>query len=90
MHFNLLPYAVLWCVLAFAIIFLICWRKAVASHEDDIIHLDSALSRQQVAIDHKLNLIDRWGKSLTVVAAVYGLLIAGLYLYQAWTTLPSY
>ncbi len=90
MHINLLPYATLWCVLALAIVFLIFWRKSVARQEDDIIHLENDVTRQQVAVDHKLGMIDRWGKSLTVVAVVFGLLIAAVYLYQGWTTVPSY
>lgn len=90
MHLNLLPYTVLWCVLALAVIFLIFWRKAVARHEDDTIHLDSAISKQQVAIDHKLTVIDRWGKSLTILTLAFGLLIALVYLYQGWNAVPTY
>ena len=90
MHINLFPYAVLWCVLAFVVVCLIFYRKSVASHEDDTIHLDSAVSKQQVAIDHKLTSIDRWGKTLTVLAAVLGLLLAAIYLYQGWNAVPTY
>ena len=41
-------------------------------------------SVRQVAISHKLERIDKWGKLLTVVAAIYGLLPAVAYTYQTW------
>jgi len=33
----------------------------------------------------KLEVIDRWGKILTIVAFVYALAILGLFLYNGWT-----
>lgn len=90
MHLNLFPYSVLWCILAMVILCLIVYRKTIARQEDDSIHLESDVSAKQNIVDHKLTAIDRWGQGLTVVAVVYGALIAGLYLYQAWTTVPSY
>jgi hypothetical protein len=38
----------------------------------------------QVDIAHKLDVVDKWGKLLTVIAAVYGLLLALAYTYQTW------
>jgi hypothetical protein len=37
-----------------------------------------------------LALIDRWGKSLTVVVALYGVALLALYFYQVWTNVPTY
>ena len=37
-----------------------------------------------MAISHKLERIDKWGKLLTVVAAIYGLLLVLGYTYQTW------
>jgi len=90
MQINLLPYVVFWGVLALAVIFLIIYRKSVSSREDDSIHLEGSIATEQVALGHRLTMIDRWGKSLTVIAVLYGLALAGLYMYQVWNTIPTY
>lgn len=90
MNINILPYAMLWGVLAIAVLCLIFYRRSVASHEDDSIHLEGSVSMQQATVAHKLAVIDAWGKTLTTIAAVYGLAVAGLYLYQVWNSVPTY
>jgi hypothetical protein len=35
-------------------------------------------------VAQKLDLIDKWGKIVTVVTVVYGLIIGALYVYQSW------
>lgn len=87
---NLLPYAVFWGVLAIVVVFLIIYRKSVTSREDDSIHLEGSMPSQQVALSHRVEVIDRWGKTLTVIAVVYGLALAGIYMYQVWTNVPTY
>lgn len=87
---NLLPYAVFWGVLAIVVVFLIIYRKAVTSREDDSIHLEGGMPSEQVALSHRVAVIDRWGKTLTVIAVVYGLALAGIYMYQVWTNVPTY
>jgi len=88
MQLNLFPFAVLWVILAAAVLGLIVYRLIVAKHEDDTIHvMDSEagiVSRQQ-AMALKLELIDRWGKTMTVIALVYGLAIFAGFVYQALT-----
>lgn len=84
---NYLPYLVLWGLLAASVVALIIWRKAVASEEDDSLHVldgEVASVSHQTALAQKLEQIDRWGKLLTIVTVVFGLVIAGLYLYQMW------
>jgi len=90
MNINLLPYAVFWGVLAIVVLFLIVYRKQVSSQEDDSLHLEGSGPTEQVALAHRLALIDRWGKTLTVVAVVYGVALAAIYLYQIWNTVPTY
>ena len=90
MNINLLPYIVFWGVLAVVVLALIVYRKSIADQEDDSLHLEGNAPGNQVALAHKLALIDRWGKSLTVVAVLYGLALAAAYVYQIWTTVPSY
>jgi heme/copper-type cytochrome/quinol oxidase subunit 2 len=90
MNINLLPYAVFWGVLAIVVAFLIVYRKSVSSHEDDGLHLEGNVQTQQMALAHRLESIDRWGKTLTIVVAVYGIVLAVIYLYQIWNTVPTY
>ena len=90
MNINLLPYAVFWGVLAIVVLFLIIYRKSVADREDDSIHLEGGVSSQQVALAHRLELIDKWGKTLTVIAVVFGVVLGAIYLYQVWNNVPSY
>jgi hypothetical protein len=84
---NLTPLVILWSILALAVLGLALYRKLVANHEDDLIHIgpgEEKLIPQQVQIAAKLEVVDRWGKTLTVIVAATGLLIAAAYLYLAW------
>jgi len=81
------PFAVLWVLLAVIVLALIAYRKIVSNKEDETLHLGSgteAIPAQQVEIAHKLDAIDKWGKLLTVVVVVYGLLLLAVYTYQTW------
>jgi hypothetical protein len=85
MNLDLRPFFVLWGVLAVAVLVLIGWRKSVASHEDDSLHVMQAdAAPQQVATASKLDYIDKWGKLLTVIAVAYGLVLAVIYMIQGW------
>jgi heme/copper-type cytochrome/quinol oxidase subunit 2 len=90
MNINLMPYAIFWGVLAIVVVFLIIYRKQISSHEDDSIHLEGSVPTQQVALANRLASIDRWGKTLTIVVAVYGVALAAIYLYQVWNAVPTY
>ncbi len=83
---NLIPHIAILAVLAAIVGGLALYRKAVASKEDDTVHLSGgdAAVQQQMAVAAKLNAIDKWGKLLTVVLVIYGLVIAGLYILQMW------
>ena len=87
MNINLLPFAVLWAILATVVIALVVYRKRIASQEDDTLHVmdgDARLVPRQQIVAHKLETVDRWGKILTVLAVVYGLVVAAGYIYQNW------
>ena len=85
---NFVPFLVLWGLLAVTVLALFIWRKAVASGEDDNLHvLDGAAAEKSAAqsvIAQKLDLIDKWGKIATVVTVVYGLILGGIYMYMSW------
>ena len=82
MSFNFVPLFVAWGGLALVVLGLFIWRKNVASNEDDTLHVMHGVLTQQTALAQKLDMIDKWGKILTAIAAISGLLIAAAYLYQ--------
>ena len=78
----------IWIVLGVATLTLAIYRKILATHqEEDVVHLaDSEQGEiaKQTSLAQRLNAIDRWGKTMTVVVTVVGLGLATGYLYQAW------
>jgi hypothetical protein len=92
MNINLLPFTVLWMILAMVVVGLILYRKWVARAEDDTLHvMDSEIGMvtQQATIAQKLESIDRWGKALTALALVYGLAVGAGYLYENWVAVSN-
>jgi len=86
---GLIAMFALWAVVALVVLGLIIYRRVVAGEEDDVLHMrddEGALVAHQVAVAKKLEVIDKWGKLLTVVAVVYGLGLGGYYLYISWVT----
>ncbi len=76
-----------WAVLALIVLALAIYRKVLSNKEDDTMHLSDAATgivSQQAQLATKLEAVDKWGKLLTIVVAVYGLALAGLFLYQGW------
>lgn len=85
MNINLIPYFVLWLALAVVVIGMIIWRKNVTNHQDEALHvLDAGAVSQQVSVAHKLEVIDKWGKILTALAVIFGLVLGAIYMYQSW------
>jgi len=85
MHINFTPWMILWAALAVAVLVMAGYRKIVSVREDETLQLvNPSEYARQLAIFHKLERRDKWGKLLTVVAAIYGLLLAIGYTYQTW------
>jgi ABC-type transport system involved in cytochrome c biogenesis permease subunit len=84
MKISLLPFLYPWIALALVVIGLMIWRKVVASHEDDNLHVLESGAAEQTVVAHKLDQIDKWGKILTVIAVVYGIILGAAFAYQAW------
>ena len=79
---NLFPLLVVWVVLALGVLALFLWRQAVARGEDDSLHvMHNAIATQQTSLAQKLEVIDKWGKIVTVLTFVLGLVIAAAYVY---------
>ncbi len=85
---NLIPYIAIWTVFGVAVLALALYRKILTFHGDDeFVHLaegEARLIPQQVALGNKLEVIDRWGKGLTIFTVALGLVIAAVFLYAAW------
>ena len=85
MHIDFTPFTVIWALLALVVVLMAGYRKMISVQEDETLHIGSpSENMHQIDISHKLDVIDKWGKLLTVIAAVYGLLLAIAYTYQTW------
>jgi hypothetical protein len=89
---NLIPFAAVWVVLALIVIYLILYRRKFAHQEDDTLRVleGPAVISQQEAVAKKLEQIDRWGKLLTVIALVYGIVIGLAFVWQNWVRSSNY
>ena len=83
---NWTLYLAIWGVLALSVPCLALYRKWIATEEDDSIRVsgDGSVIEKQKFISHKLEAIDRWGKVLTVVTFVLGLVLVAIYVYVSW------
>jgi hypothetical protein len=87
MNINFAPFAILWVLLAAGILGLIAYRWLVSEDEGEALHLsDPREVTRQATLSHRLDVIDRWGKTLTVVTTVYSVLLAAAYTYHIWIT----
>ena len=81
------PIVMIWVVLGVATLGLALYRKLITANEEDLVHLADGEERQipeQVTLARKLEVIDRWGKILTIVTLILGVAIGIAYMYQAW------
>jgi len=79
--------AVIWLAMASAVLGLALYRKLVSRDEADILHVrdaEAGMIKEQSALAIRLDQVDKWGKSLTVAAIVFGMALAVAFLYQQW------
>jgi hypothetical protein len=84
---TLIPYAIAWSVLASVVVLLAVYRRMVALHEDDTLHVresEMAMVTEQTQIAGKLHAIDKWGKILTTIGAVWAAVMIVLFVYWSW------
>ena len=84
---NLLPYAIAWAVLGLVVLVLAIMRSKVAATEDDTLKLSDGEVQElpkQEAMAAKLAAIEVWGKTLTIVLVVTGLVLGVWYCLQMW------
>jgi hypothetical protein len=87
---NFIPFEVIWGLLAVTTLFLIGYRRSIASKEDDSLHLSGNGASKQMVVAHRLEVVDRLGKTVTAVVVVYGLVLLAFYFYGVWNSVPTY
>jgi len=86
---TLTPFVVVFFAFGFTTALLALYRKLLSMKEDDYVHLIESEARyipQQVTMAHKMHAIDRWGETLTILTAIAGLVLIGVYTYLRVTT----
>ena len=76
-----------WLAIASVVVGLAVYRKLIARFEDDSLHVsegDASRIAQQSFVAHRLDVVDKWGKALTVVALVLGVVLFSIYIYGVW------
>lgn len=84
---NIIPMTIPWAVLTIIVIALAFYKKSLDSHVDEHLHFDEQedrLVQQQVAQARRSEVVEMWGKILTVVAFLYGLAIVGMIAWHQW------
>ena len=82
---TLFPHLIAWAALTTVVVFLAIYRKKINSGADETLHvLDAEVGAvaNQVEVSKKLAVVDRWGKILTILSALYLLGIAAMYIYS--------
>ncbi len=85
---NMIIHLVIWAVLATVVVFLALYRRRLYMKTDELLHVldaEAPLVATQVEIGKKLEKVDFWGKTLTVIVGLYALAIGGMYLYKLFT-----
>lgn len=79
---------IVWAVLTLFVIGLALYRKWEAHfHEDDLVHLAEGEAKfipDQIATGRILDKIDNWGKTLTVIDVVFGVVLLAVMIYNTW------
>lgn len=84
---SVTPFVMIFFVLGIATLGLAVYRWLIAKGEQDIVRLGPGEGRdvsEQVDLDRRLKSVDSWGKTLTALTVVVGLILAGMYLNMAW------
>ena len=83
---NFIPYIVVWVVLGIIVAVLAVSRMRLAKREDATLDVleSEGVAAQQKEMTRKLAKVDRWGQVLTIILVLYGITLAGIYIYLAW------
>jgi hypothetical protein len=76
-----------WGVLAVIVLILAAYRQQLGRQEDDAIHVndfEAATVTHQSEVAHRIDKIEKWGKTLTILLVLYGIALGVYYLYTLW------
>lgn len=82
---TLFPHLLVWAALTTVVAFLAIYRRKINSGADETLHVldaEAGAVSNQIVVSKKLAVVDRWGKILTILAALYLLGIAAMYIYS--------
>lgn len=80
-----------WCVVTGGFLFLVIYRAALGSREEDQVFLSEGeefLAREQREIAQKVVKLSPYVWTLGVVSAVLFVVVASLWAYRGWTATP--
>jgi hypothetical protein len=78
-----------WATLTIVVMMLAIFRKFSARNQDSCVHLTDAEAPaiiEQATVVGKLDKVDHWGKTLTVVDIAFLAVMRGIVFYNAWRT----
>jgi len=78
-----------WATLTIVVMMLAIFRKFSARNQDSYVHLtdnEAPVIIEQATVARKLDKIDYWGKTLTVVDIAFLAVLLGIVFYNAWRT----
>ncbi len=76
-----------WALLTVVVITLALYRKFATRNADAFVHLtdgEAPIISQQATVARKVDRIDFWGKTLTVVDFAFLAVLVGIVFYNAW------
>jgi hypothetical protein len=82
---TLFPHLIVWAALTTVVAFLAIYRRRIRAGADETLHVldaEAGAVSNQITVAKKLAVVDRWGKILTILAALYLLGIAAMYIYS--------
>ena len=85
---NMTILIAIWAAMAVVVAILAAYRLFIGRREEDTVHLaESEIGEiaEQSQIARRIDWADRWGKILTAVTVVYGVVLAVVYIYRAFT-----
>lgn len=78
----------IFCVLLASVLVLATMRKVLGREEEQVLmHVgDPSIVEKKSSVIHRVDVVEKWGKTLTAITAVYGVGLLLWYLYQGWVS----
>ncbi len=89
MNINLFPFLYLWLALDVVVIVLFGLRQKVARAESVTMSMsltDAVAASQMKTLGSKLDKLDKWAKTLVIIAVIYGVVLGVLAIVEAFTS----